>query len=69
MSIFKKDKLKQESNEPELIDQLILRITALENKFAAHSHVRQNPAAISEPSPYPVLITTGRGRGNNEKNS
>ena len=56
MSIFKKDKAKPESNEPELIDQLLLRITALEDMFAQHSHVSRNPIAINEVSPYPVLI-------------
>ena len=60
MSIFKKDKLKQESNEPELIDQLILRIMALEDKFTAHSHVSRNLVAINEPSPYPVLRIEGK---------
>ena len=56
MSIFKKDKAKPESNEPELIDQLLLRITALEDMFAQHSHVSNNPIAINEVSPYPVLV-------------
>jgi len=59
MSIFKKDKAKPESNEPELIDQLILRITALEDKFSQHSHVSRNLVAINEVSPYPVLVIKG----------
>ena len=57
MNIFKKDKPKQESNEPELIDQLMLRVIALEDKFDGHGHVRQT--AQNEPSPYPVLVING----------
>ncbi|HLE87580.1 MAG TPA: hypothetical protein VI727_07925 [Candidatus Brocadiaceae bacterium] len=61
MSIFnKKDKVKPESSEPNLIDQLTLRITALEDKFAQHSHVSRNPIAIKETSPYPVLRIEGK---------
>ena len=56
----KKKEVKQEATESDLLEQLQLRITALEDKFMAHSHVSRNPIAINETSPYPVLRIEGK---------
>lgn len=49
----KKDK-KQPTSETGLIEQLTLRVLALEDKFENHEHVSQT--AIGSPSPYSVLV-------------
>ena len=56
---MKKNNQKQESTTPDLLEQLQLRITILEDKFAQHYHVSRNPVAQNEVSPYPVLVIIG----------
>lgn len=55
MSIFnKKDKPKQASTETELVEQLMLRVLALEDRFENHAHI--SPTGIGGQSPYPILV-------------
>ena len=54
----KKDKITPEPEKHEcnsnLIDQLLLRIIHLENKFITHAHT--HPSRTNEPSPYSAMI-------------
>lgn len=59
MQIFNKKEKKQLPTESELIEQLMLRVTALEDRFENHAHV--SPTAISNPSPYGILVIKGKG--------
>lgn len=55
MSILnKKDKQKKVLPEAALIEQLGLRVLALEERFENHAHINQT--SIGDPSPYPILV-------------